>query len=172
MPLQELVEYSTLRGAPTNCRVLSRVVFSSAEWFGTEFREFAPIFALRNRIPCCFLFHWKVWKGIPRVCSSAEWFETKFREFAPIFAPTLKGSEWNSEGSLLFLVYGTEFRVVFSSAEGFGTEFREFLFRGTVGIPSEITICSVNSVFGGIIFLSEIPNPMRDGLPSISILYM
>jgi hypothetical protein len=54
---------------------------------------------------------------------------------------------------------GTEFRDVFSSAEGFGTEFREILFRGTAGIQSEITICFVNSVFRGIIFLSEIPNP-------------
>ncbi len=34
-----------------------------------------------------------------------------------------------------------------------------FLFRGTAGIPLEITICSVYSVFRGIIFLSEIPNP-------------
>jgi len=60
---------------------------------------------------------------------------------------------------LLFLLHGTEFRVVFSSTEGFGTEFRDFLFRGTTGIPSEITICSVYSVFRGINFLSEIPNP-------------
>jgi hypothetical protein len=71
----------------------------------------------------------------------------------------VKGSERNSESLLLFLFYGKEFRVVFSSAEGFGTEFRGFLFRGTAGIPSEITICSVYSVFRGIIFLSEIPNP-------------
>jgi hypothetical protein len=62
---------------------------------------------------------------------------------------------------LLFLFFGTEFRLIFSSAEGFGTEFRDFLFRGTTGIPSEITICSVYSVFRGIIFLSEIPNPTR-----------
>ena len=60
---------------------------------------------------------------------------------------------------LLFLLHGTEFRVVFSSTEGFGTEFRDFLFRGIAGIPSEITLCSVYSVFRGIIFLSEIPNP-------------
>jgi hypothetical protein len=50
---------------------------------------------------------------------------------------------------------------MFPSAEGFGTEFRDFLFRGTTGIPSEITICSVYSVFRGIIFLSEIPNPSQ-----------
>jgi hypothetical protein len=81
------------------CRVLSRVVFSSAEWFGTEFREFAPIFSPRNGIPSCFLFRWKVWSGIPRVCfffSSTEWnselfslplkgFGREFREFACIF---------------------------------------------------------------------------------------
>jgi hypothetical protein len=34
-----------------------------------------------------------------------------------------------------------------------------FLFRGTAGIPSELTICSVSSVFRGIIILSEIANP-------------
>jgi hypothetical protein len=69
-------------------------------------------------------------------------FGTKFCEFPSIF------------------FHGTEFGVVFSSAEGFGTEFREFLFRGTAGIPSELTISSVYSVFRGIIFLSEIPNPI------------
>jgi hypothetical protein len=70
-----------------------------------------------------------------------------------------KGSERNSENLHLFWFHGTEFRVVFSSAEGFGTEFRDFLFRGRTGIPSEITICSDYSVFRGIIFLAEIPNP-------------
>ncbi len=80
-----------------------------------------------------------------------------FREFAFIFV-SRNGTEIrvafsSSEG------FGTEFRVVISSAEGFGTEFQDFLFRGTAGIPSEITICSVYSVFRGIIFLSEIPNP-------------
>ncbi len=65
----------------------------------------------------------------------------------------------HSESLLLFLFHGTEFRDVFSSAEGFGREFRDFLFRETAGIPSEISICSVYSVFRGIIFLSEIPNP-------------
>ncbi len=37
-----------------------------------------------------------------------------------------------------------------------------FLFRGTAGIPSEITICSVYSVFRGIIFLYEISNPNQE----------
>jgi hypothetical protein len=83
-----------------SCRVLLRVVFSSVEWFGREFREFASNFVLRNGIPSCFLFRWRVWKGIPRVyfyfCST----------------------ERNSESLLLFLVLGTEFRVVFSSGKG------------------------------------------------------
>ena len=102
--------------------------FFSAEWFRTEFREFASIFVPRNGIPSCFFFRCSVRKGIQR----------------DIF---------------YFLLNGTEFRVLFSSAEGFGTEFRDFLFRGTAGIPSEITLCSVYSVFRGIIFMSEIPNP-------------
>jgi hypothetical protein len=99
-----------------------------------------------------FLLHGTEFRA---VFSSTERFGREFREFA---LPQ-NDSERNSESLLLFLLHGTEFRVVFFSAEGFGTEFREFLFRGTVGIPSEITICSVNSVFRGIIFLSEIPNP-------------
>ena len=114
------------------CLVLSS--FFSAEWFGTEFREFASIFVPRNGIPSPFLFRWSVRKGIPRDC-------------------------------FYFLFNGTEFRVLFSSAEGFGTEFRDFLFRGTAGIPSEITLCSVYSVFRGIIFLSEIPNPRKETRP-------
>ncbi len=123
------------------CRVLFRVVFSAAEWFGTEFRvvfssaegfgrefrELACISVLRNGIPSCFLFCWSVRKG--RVCfffCSAEW-------NSALFSLPRKGSQLNSEN---------------------------FLFSGTAGIPLEITTCSVNAVFRGIIFLSEIPNPM------------
>ena len=101
--------------------------------------------------------------------SSAEWLGTENPRVCFYFGSTernselcslpQKGSEQNYGSLLLFLFQGTEFRVVFSSAEGFGTEFRDFLFRGTTGIPSEITICSVYSVFRGIIFLPEIPNP-------------
>ncbi len=127
--------------------------FSSAEWFGTEFPEFASIFVARNGTEFRAVF------------SSDEQFGTECSYFCcternfELFSLLLKGSEGNSDRLLLFLFNGTEFRVVFSSAEGFGTELREFLFRGTAGIPSEITICSVYSVFRGIIFLSEIPNP-------------
>jgi hypothetical protein len=141
--MSELVENPTLCGAPTNsqfecCQRLPlprfiRVVFSSAEWFGTEFREFAPIFAPRNRIPSCFLFHWKVWKGIPWVCSSAEWFDS----------------------FLLFLLHGREFRVVFSSAEGFGMEFRGFAF--IFGLQDGIPRC--------FLFRGRV----RNGIPRISV---
>ncbi len=56
------------------CRVKKfRVVFSSAEWLGTEFREFASILVPRNGIPSC--------------AASAEGFGTELWEFAAIFDP-------------------------------------------------------------------------------------
>jgi hypothetical protein len=81
-----------------------------------------------------------------------------------LFSPPRNGSEGNLREFASF------FPVVLSSTEGFGTEFREFLFRGTAGIPSEITICSDYSVFRGNIFLSEIPNPIC--LPIATLIYM
>jgi hypothetical protein len=75
-----------------------RVVFSSAEGFGREFREYASIFVSTERN-------------------------------SELFSLQLKCLEGNSKSSLLFLFNGTEFRVVFSSAKGFGTEFLGFLFR-------------------------------------------
>ncbi len=42
-----------------------RVVFSSADGFGTELWEFASIFVPRNGIPSSFLFHGRVRNGIP-----------------------------------------------------------------------------------------------------------
>ena len=103
----------------------------------------------------CGLFRGMVRNGIPRIYI---YFGSTERNSELFFLPE-KGSEQNYGSLLLFLFHGTEFRVIFSSAEGFGTEFRVFLFRGTTGIPPEITICSVYSVFRGIFFLSEIPNP-------------
>ena len=119
----------------------------------------AAFCATRNGIPSGFLFRGRVRNGIPRVC----FYFCSTERNSKLFSLPRKDSELNSASMLLFLFHGSEFRVAFSSAEGFGTEFREFLFRGTAGIPSEITICSVNSVFRGIIFLSEIPNPMYGG---------
>ncbi len=112
-------------------------------------------FVARKRFQSCVLFRGMVRNGIPRI---SIYFASTERNSELCSLPQ-KGSEQNYGSLLLFLFHGTEFRVVFSSTEGFGTEFRDFLFRGTTGIPSEITICSVYSVFRGIIFLSEIPNP-------------
>jgi hypothetical protein len=50
------------------------------------------------------------------------------------------------------------FRVVFSSLEGFRREFQEFSVPRNSRNSVRITICSVYSVFRGIIFLSEILN--------------
>ncbi len=89
------------------CRVLCWAGFSSAEWFGTEFRQFAYIFFPQNGIPSCFLFRWRIRKGILRIF-------------------------------FYFCIHGREFRVVFSYAEVFGREFREFasIFIQWNGIPS------------------------------------
>jgi hypothetical protein len=130
--------------------VLSSFIF--AKWFGTEFREIAFYFGSTERnSKLCSL----PWNGLERNSENLHlvWFHGT--EFRVVFS-----SAEGFDGSLLlFLFHGTEFWVVFSYAEGFGTEFRDFLFRGTTGTPSEITICSVYSVFCGIIFLSEISNP-------------
>ncbi len=84
----------------------------------------------------------------PTCCTSTEWFERAFREFIFIFCCTERiselcslprnGSERNSKKLHLFWFHGTEFRVVFSSAEGFGTELWEFayIFVPRNGIPS------------------------------------
>jgi hypothetical protein len=49
-----------------------RVSFSSVEWFGAEFREFASIFVPRYRVPSFFLLCGMIRNGIPRVFCSAE----------------------------------------------------------------------------------------------------
>ena len=121
----------------------------------TAFKSIFLFFVARKGIPNFVLFRGMVRNGIPRICF---YFSSTERN-SDLFSLPQKGSEQNYGSLFLFLVHGTEFRGVFSSAEGFGTEFRDFLFRGIAGIPSEITLCSVYSVFRGIIFLSEIPNP-------------
>ena len=74
--------------------------------------------------------------------------QTAFREFISIFycmernselcSLPRNGSERNSENLHLFWLHGTKFRVVFSSAEGFGPELWEFasIFVPRNGIPS------------------------------------
>ena len=48
--------------------------------------------------------------------------ETEFR----VVSLPRNDSEQNSDSLFLFLFHGTELRVVFSFAEGFGTEFGEY----------------------------------------------
>jgi hypothetical protein len=59
-----------------------RVVFFSAEWFRTEFREFASIFVPWYRISSIFILCGTVRNGIPRVFCSAE--QPEFRQDKPI----------------------------------------------------------------------------------------
>jgi hypothetical protein len=147
------IKYYTVKySAAAFCSRLVSLPRNGSEW---HFESTFLFFVARKGIPSCVLFRGMVRNGIPRICI---YFASTERNSELCFLPQ-KGSEQNYGSFLLFLFHGTEFRVVFSSAEGFGTEFRDFLFRGTTGIPSEITICSVYSVFRGIIFLSEIPNP-------------
>ncbi len=94
-------------------------------------------------------------------------FGMEFREFASIFVPRSgipscfslpqKGLERNSESLLLFLLHGTEFRVVSLLWKGSERNYERFLFRGTARIPSEIAVCSVYSIFRGIIFCRKFP---------------
>jgi hypothetical protein len=102
-------------------------------------------------VPSCFLFRGMVRNGIPRVC----FYFCSTERNSELFPLLLKGLEGNSESLLLFQFHGTEFRVVFSSAEGFGREFREFasIFGLRDGIPS----C----------FL--VRGRVRNGIPRISV---
>ncbi len=129
-----------------------------------------------------FLFNGMVRNGIPRVCF---YFCSTARN-SELFSLSLKSSEGNSASLLLFWFHGTEFRVVFSSAEGLGREFWDFdsilfngtefrvVFSSTEGFGKEFRELSVprnsrNSVGNNHLFrlfrlprnyfLSEIPNP-------------
>ncbi len=68
-----------------------------------------------------FLFRGMVGNGIPTVC----FYVCSTERNSELSSLSRKGLEPNSESLILFLFHGKEFRVVFSSAEGFGTEFRE-----------------------------------------------
>ncbi len=79
------------------------------------------VFSYMERNSELFLFSGMVRNGIPTVC----FYFCSTERNSELFSLPRKGSESNSESLLLFLFHGTEFRVVSSSAEGFGTEFRE-----------------------------------------------
>ena len=71
------------------------------------------------------------WNGISRkmkfygTCTASLVTLTASTFYSDYFSLPRNGSERNSESLLLFLFHGTEFRVVFSSAEEFGRKFRE-----------------------------------------------
>ncbi len=70
-----------------------RIVFSSAECFGTEFRESASILVPRNGIPSYFLFRRRVRNRIMGVYLYF-WSTERYSELCSL---PRKGSEWNSE---------------------------------------------------------------------------
>ncbi len=129
----------------------------------------AAVCSTPNGIPSGFLFRGMVLNGIPSSFLFREMVWNGFQGFASIFVL------WNGIPSYFLFRRRVRngIRMVcfyFCSAErnselfylpGKGSErnSERFLFRGTAGIPSEITICSVYSVFHGIIFLAEIRNP-------------
>ncbi len=121
-------------------------------------------FRLTRFVLSWFLFRKIVLNSIPQVCfyfvsmefrvvfSSKEWFGMESDSLllfcstlrnSELFFPPEKGSERNYGSLLLFLFHGTEFRVVISSAEGFGTELWEFasIFVPQNGIPSCFLFC-------------------------------
>ncbi len=102
---------------------------------------------LHGKESCCVLFRGMVRNGIPRICIYIGSKEGN----SELCSLPQKGSEQNY-GSLFLFGPRNGIPRVFSV-------FRDFLFRRTTGIPSEITICSA---FRGIIFLTEIPNPSRN----------
>ncbi len=73
-------------------------------------------FIAQKEIPSYVLFRGMVRNGTPRTCI---YFGSTERNSELCSLPQ-KSSEQNYRSLLLFLFHGTEFRVVFSSAEGFG----------------------------------------------------
>ncbi len=122
---------------------------------GTEFREKIKFYGTRTARPLWLLWHrtllLKFWAAefcveqvsLPRNCS-----------------------ERNSNSLLLYFFHGTEFRVVFSSAEGFGREFWEYssIFVSTEGnseLFSLLLKCSEGNSESLLLFFFN-----RNGIPS------
>jgi hypothetical protein len=114
-------------------------------------------------LPCfvlkCFLFRGMVWNGIPRVCF---YFCSTERNSELFYLPG-KGSGQNSRVCFYFCSTERNSELFSLPRKGLERNSERFLFLGTAGIPSEITICSVYSIFHGI-FLSEIPYSGGGGL--------
>jgi hypothetical protein len=105
--------------------------------------------------------------GVLSCFSSAEWFRTEFRQFVSTFVPRnripscffFRGRVRSQILRVCFHFCSTEQNSEFFSIPRKGSErnFERFLFRGTAGIPSEMIICSVYSVFHRIIFCRKFP---------------
>ena len=75
----------------------------------------------------------------------------------------LNGLEQNSKCLLLFCSTERNSELFSLPRNGSERNSESFLFHGTAGIPPEQTNCSVYFVFRGIIFWSEIANPIVEG---------
>ncbi len=108
-------------------------------------------FIARKGIPSCVLFRGMVRNGILRICI---YFGSTERNSELCFLLE-KGSEQNYGSFPLFLFHRTEFRVVFFSAEGFGTELWEF---PSIFVPR-------NGIPGCFLFRGRV----RNGIPRFSV---
>ncbi len=123
--------------------------------YGINLFQFAEAFLL---VSCRVLFYTE---------RSSELF--LFRQFVSIFVPRngvpscffFRGRVRSWILRVCFYFCSTERNSDFFSFRRKGSErnSERFLFRGTAVIQSEMIICCVYSIFHGIIFLSEIPNP-------------
>ncbi len=136
---------------------------------GTEFREKIKFYGTRTPRPLWLLWHLtlllKFWAA----------------EFCveQVSLPR-NGSERNSDSLLLYFFHGTEFRVVFSSAEGFGRELWEYssIFVSTERNSELFSLplkCSEGNSESSLLFgtdpdrnraLEETPRSWTDSLPS------
>ncbi len=114
---------------------LALLIFTTA----TVFRWFLQTYLTSGHCSCwfllvmklCFFWHYLGFQVMAILCWAAK---NSLRGTATIFVPRngipswflFRWMVWNRIPSASILFHGTEFRVVFSSAEWFGTEFREF----------------------------------------------
>ncbi len=89
--------------------------FSSAKWFGMEFKAFWEWFERNHEVPSVFLFYEMVRNRIPSILSSAEWFGAELRS-SECFSLLCTCTKW----------FVTEFRAFTSSREWLGKKFRAF----------------------------------------------
>jgi hypothetical protein len=84
------------------------------------------------------------------------------RNRIPVIFSSAEDSERNSKSFFYFCSTEQNSELFSLPRKGLERNSESCLFRGTAGIPSEIPICSGYSVFRGIIFLLEIPDPSSE----------